>query len=66
MIAGSYQTESNQRKSEKRSLTNEINSYQKVCDRLKENWQVLEKDFAHLVMEGQEKKILILFSRLLL
>ena len=49
-------TESNQRESEKQSLTNEINSCQKECDRLKETCQVLEKDFVHLVKEGEEKK----------
>ena len=57
-------TESNQRESEKESLDNEINSYQKECDRLKENCQVLEKHFVRLVKEGEENKILILFSRL--
>ena len=37
-------------------MTNEINSYQKECDRLKETCQVLEKDFVFLVKEGEEKK----------
>ena len=41
-------TESNQEESEKQSLTHEINSYQKECDRL--------KDFVRLVNEGEEKK----------
>ena len=59
-------TESNQRESGKQSLTNEINPYQKECDRLKETCQVLEKDFVRLVKEGEEKNELILFSRLLL
>ena len=49
-------TESNQRESEKQSLTNEINSYQKECDRLTETCQVLEKDFLSIVKEGEEKK----------
>ena len=37
-------------------MTNEINSYQKECDGLKETCQVLEKDFVHLIKEGEEKK----------
>ena len=37
-------------------MTNEINSYQKECDRLKETCQVLEKDFIRLVKVGEEKK----------
>ena len=49
-------TESNQEESEKQSLTHEINSYQKECDRLKKICQVLEKDFVRLVNEGEEKK----------
>ena len=45
--------ESNQRKSEKQSLTN---SSPKECDRLKKTCQVLEKDFVRLVKVGEEKK----------
>ena len=37
-------------------MTNEINSYQKECDRLKETCQVLEKDFVRLIKESEEKK----------
>ena len=37
-------------------MTNEINSYQKECDRLKETCQVLEKDFVCLAKEGEERK----------
>ena len=36
-------TESNQREFEKQSLTNESNSHQKECDRLKETCQVLKR-----------------------
>lgn len=41
--------ESNQKESEKQLLTNEINKYQKVCDRLNKTCQVLEMDFVRLI-----------------
>ena len=37
-------------------MTNEINSYQKEYDRLKETCQVLEKYFVPLAKEAKEKK----------
>ena len=49
-------SETNRKDSEKQSLTNEINSCQKECDRAKETCQVLEKKFVRLVKEGKEKK----------
>ena len=49
-------TESNQRESKKQSLTHEVNSNRKECDRLKETCQVLEKDFVRLVKKGEEKR----------
>ena len=49
-------SETNRKDSEKQSLTNEINSCQKECDRVKETSQVLEKKFVPSVKEGKEKK----------
>ena len=41
-------TESNHRESEKQSLTNVINSYQKECDRLTKNVSSIGKGFCSL------------------
>ena len=41
-------TESNHRESEKQSLTNVINSYQKECDRLTKNLSSIGKGFCSL------------------
>lgn len=49
-------SETNRKDSEKQSVTNEINSCQKECDRVKETSQVLEKKFVRSVKEGKEKK----------